>query len=333
MYRRVALLFFVLSLSPLAFPTLTAASVDCSPYEVYSVGSVFQIDGWLLINALHWSYTCEMIAGEWVNRVDTANSYLILTDGRRAFLIGGSGPPLDWTMPAGFLDGTFYAVRISTYKEQYKNIAVTINGEPRNITFTRNVRVEEIYRFNGTCFEPVSKCSFISYPNGTSLKTCNGTLVNVSPFKLPRWNVHGSPVMVEGRNLTFSLDGNQQIARLPEGMNPSLFALTAFGAKNGVVLINKRVLRLPAGTTIRDAPILFGIENETIVEIRIQQDFNEMVCNYNLSETEDIVGQVDTKAFPVRGTTTSRENGICGPGLLVLLSVAGPALKKLQRRW
>jgi len=300
-------------------PLTHAVSVDCSPYELYSVDSVFNLNGWLLIRVSHWSYTCEMIAGEWENRVADFDSYLILTDGREAFLIGGSGSPLDWTMSAGFLNGTLYAIRISKSRKPYKNITLTINDKPKNFTLTRNVEVKEAYRFTGDCFEPVLRCVLIQYPNGTTTKTCNGIPINVSLFNPPAGSIPGSPATLNGRNLTFSFNGRKYTFRLPGNMNASQLSPIVMEARNGIVLVNNHVVRVPAGVTIKDVPVLFKIENKTIAPIRIQTDFRGVVCNNSGSES----GGSNTKS-----KASSR---ICGPGIL-LLAAAIPSLLRRAKR-
>lgn len=323
MYRRVTFLFSVLSLLLLDFPTPTAASVDCSPYEVYSIDSVFQIDGWLLIEVSHVSYTCEMIAGEWENRVDTANFYLILTDGSRAFLIGGSGPPLDWTMPAGFLNGTLYAARISKSKEPYKNITVTIDGEPKNFTLIKNVTVREIYRFEGDCLEKVSECILTTYPNGTVTKRCNGAQLNVSAFKLPSTQTYGSCVEARDGRLAFTLEEKDYTAALPENIHASKLSLTAFKAKRGIVLINRRLTQLPAGEGLGEAPLLFGIENGTVFRLEVPSDFSELVCE------KPVVSDTNTTAEPNEPSATGIK--ICGPGFILLAAPIPVLLRRAKR--
>ncbi|WP_231833689.1 hypothetical protein [Pyrococcus horikoshii] len=238
-----------------------------------------------------------MIAGEWVERVDTVNSYLILTDGRRAFLVGGFGPPLDWTMPAGFLNDTLYAVRISTYRETYKNVTLTINGKPRSFPLIRNIRVEEVYRFKDDCFELVSKCIDITYPNGTSLKNCNDTLIKL--FEPPTSKLHGSRIR-EKRFMT----------RL--GVVNS--SLTAFKAKNRVVLVNESVITVPISMSIRDVPLIFGIENGTIVKLPIEP-LQKITCNKTRTGTNT-------------PSTSSNLTQICGPGFVLVLLLLFLMLKE-----
>ncbi|WP_206206166.1 hypothetical protein [Thermococcus indicus] len=266
------------------------------------------------------SYTCEMIAGEWENRVDTANSYLILTDGSKAFLIGGSGPPLDWTMPAGFLNGTLYAARISKSKEPYKNVTVTINGEPYNFTLLKNVTVREIYRLGGSCFEKVSECTVTAYPNGTVIKRCNGAQLNVSAFKLPSTQTHGSYVEVRDGRLAFTLEGKDYTATPPGDINASRLSLRAFKAKRGVVLINRKVVQLPAGEGLDEAPLLFRIENGTVSRLEVFPDFSELVCG------KPVVSETNATAELHKPATHGRK--ICGPALLVLLATLALAVRR-----
>ncbi|WP_456365383.1 hypothetical protein [Thermococcus sp.] len=294
-------------------------SADCSPYELYSVDSVFKLDGWLLIRVSHWSYTCEMIAGEWENRVADFDSYLTLTDGREAFLIGGSGSLPDWTTSAGFLNGTLYAIRISRSRESYKNVTLTINNKPKNFTLTRNVKVKEVYRFTGDCFEPVLRCVLIQYPNGTTTKTCNGIPINVSLFKPPVGSIPGSPATLNGRNLIFSFNGQKYTFRLPMNMNASQLSLTVLEARNGIVLVNNHVVRLPAGVTIENVPVLFKIENRTIVPIRIQTDFRGVVCNNSGSESGG--SNTQSKASP----------RICGPGIFLMAAGIPSLLRRAKQ--
>ncbi|AAL81012.1 hypothetical protein PFDSM3638_04440 [Pyrococcus furiosus DSM 3638] len=284
MAKELMLLLVPISFLILFFP---AVSADCSPHEVYSVSSVSQVDGWILVEVSHWSYICEMIAGEWVERVDTVNSYLILTDGRKAFLVGGFGPPLDWTMPAGFLNDTLYAVRISTYRETYKNVTFTVNGKSRSFPLMRNVRVEKIYRFKDDCFELVSKCIDITYPNGTSLKNCNDTLIKL--LEPPTSKVHGRSLGV---------------------VNSSL---TAFKAKNGVVLVNESVITVSISMSIRDVPLIFGIENGTIVKLPIEP-LQKITCNKTRTGTN----------IP---STSSNLTKICGSGFVLVLLLLSLMLK------
>lgn len=261
-----------------------------------------------------------MIAGEWENRVANFDSYLILTDGEKAFLIDGSGSPLDWTMSAGFLNGTLYAIRISRSRKPYKNITLTINDKPKNFTLTRNVNMKEVYRFTGDCFEPILKCVLIQYPNGTTTKTCNGTPVNASLFKPPVGSIPGSPATLNGRNLTFSFNGQKYTFRLPGNMNASQLSLTVLEARNGIILVNNHVVRLPAGATIEDVPVLFKIENRTIAPIRTQTDFRGVVCNNSGSESGG------------SNTQSKASSRICGPGI-ILLAATVPILLRRAKRW
>ncbi|QDA31021.1 hypothetical protein FH039_04585 [Thermococcus indicus] len=189
----IALLAVILSILVLT----QTVSADCSAYEVYLVWGVYLTNGWLLIVVQHDSYTCEMIAGEWESRLDFANSlqeYYVLTDGERAFLLGGYGPSLMNTTPVGMINGTFYVLRVEKSTEPYKNLTVAIDGEPKNFTLIKNVTVREIYRFEGNCLEKVSECTITAYPNGTVTKRCNGAQLNVWAFKLPSTQTHGSYV-------------------------------------------------------------------------------------------------------------------------------------------
>jgi len=309
----VVLVILVLSL------TLPAVSADCSPYEVYSVDSVFKVDGWLLVEVSHWSYTCEMIAGEWMPRPPCAvDEYYILTDGSKAVLLGGTDIGRETFL--GFVNGTLYVLTVNRAHVPYKNVTITIEGVPHNFTLLKNVTVKALYRFNGVCFENVSTCRIVSYPNGTKIDTCNGSVWNVSNYKIPGGSLIGVPVRIENGTVHFRLGRSHPLA-LPEGVNTSVLKLEAFKAKHGVILVNMRVIKVPAGEGVEDIPILFVADNKTVRSPKFM-DLGKFVCAKgganNTSSTASSV--VDNRG----------KKSICGPGFMVILAVTAAVIKRLR---
>ncbi|NJE06367.1 hypothetical protein E3E36_09460 [Thermococcus sp. M36] len=308
----------------LLIPSSTrAVSADCSAYEVYLVKGVYPINGWLLIVVEHDSYVCGMIAGEWESRLDFANSlqeYYVLTDGERAFLLGGYGPSLMNTTPVGMINGTFYVLKVEKSKEPYKNVTLTIDGEPKNFTLIKNVTVRETYRFEGNCLEKVSECTITAYPNGTVTKRCNGAQLNVSAFKLPSTQTYGSYVEAREGRIAFNFEGKDYTATLPGDINASMLRLTAFKAKRGIVLINREVVQLPAGEGLDEAPLLSRIENGTVSLLEVPPDFSELVCE------KPVVSATNATAELHKPATHGRK--ICGTAFLVLLATSALAVRR-----
>jgi len=317
MYKRLLSLFFVLFLLFSAFFTPTGVSADCSPYEVYSVDSVFKVDGWLLVVVDQDSWTCEMIAGEWTPvLVDVPDKYYILTDGSEAILLGctciGQG------IFVGFVNGTLYVLTVNKTHVPYQNITITIEGEPHNFTLLKNVTVKTLYRFNGTCLDNISACKIISYPNGTKTNTCRGLIWNSSEFKLPKKSLKGVPVRVQ--NGTVEIFGRDYTLILPEGINASTLKLEAFEVKHSMVLINTGVIRVPAGMSIDEIPLIFKkVKNGTVCPLGLL-NMKKLIC----------VGS---------GTNTTQSTpGNSGRGKLlnitfiVLLAVVALAVERTLRR-
>jgi hypothetical protein len=153
--------------------SLPHSSADCSPYEVYSVDSVYNINDWLLIVVGHDSYACEMIAGEWTPvLVGIPDEYYLLTDGNKTIFLGGTG--IGQGISVGFMNGELCVLTVTIRHVPYQNVTITVEGRPHNFTLLKNVTVRTLYRFNGTCLENVSTCRIVSYPNGTKINTCRG---------------------------------------------------------------------------------------------------------------------------------------------------------------
>ncbi|NJE62054.1 hypothetical protein [Thermococcus sp. 21S7] len=304
-----------------SFPTATA---DCTPSETYAVLSVFPAGDWLLIVVGHVSWTCEMVAGEWVGRPslpDSNRDYYILTDGKDAFLLGSVNSLLTNTTPAGFINGTLYVLRTEEAEEPFRNVTVSINGEPHNFTLFKHVTITEVYRFRGGCFEMVSRCTVTSYPNGTLTRACEGKRVNASAFGLPGVPLRGSPVRFEDGKLRFALGGKDCVLLPPAGANASRVNFTAFKAARGPVIVNMGQVVLPAGSRIEDAPLIFVPEDGRASPIGISRDFSRLLCG-----SPQTGGTNPSTA----SKTTSKEKSICGPGLVVLASVALLLLRRSQ---
>ncbi|ASJ10045.1 hypothetical protein A3L12_01410 [Thermococcus sp. P6] len=299
--------FFLIPLiaSVLLLSSIPGVAADCTPERDYGTFSVSTVDGWLLIEAGSVDWTCEIIAAEMTPRLDLPNSnrdYYILTDGRTAYLLGSYNDLLVDNPPVGFVDGRLHVIQNSTRKEPFRNLTVTINGEARNLTLLRSVTVSREYEFEGGCFRETASCRRVEYPNGTTERNCTGK-IDASLLKPPSKYENGSPTVVSGEEVLFFLGGREYRIKIPEGINASTLNLTAFKAKNGLVLVNRKLLSLPAGTGLDKAPLLFTVRNGTLVMLPVEGDFRELVCN---------------------GTATSSGNGrgICGPGVIVLLLIS-----------
>ena len=311
----VVLVILVLSLTP------PAVSADCSPYEVYSVDSVFKVDGWLLVEVSHWSYTCEMIAGEWMPRPSCAvDEYYILTDGSKAVFLGGTDIGRE-TFP-GFGNGTLYVLTVNRAHVPYKNVTITIEGVPHNFTLLKNVTVKTLYRFNGACFENVSACKIVSYPNGTKINICKGSVWNVSNYKIPGGSLTGVPVRIENGTVHFRLRRSYSLA-FPEGVNASVLKLEAFKAKHGVVLVNMGVIKVLAGEGVEDIPVIFVADNKTARSPKFM-DLEKFVC---------AKGGANTTSSTANSVVDNRsKKSICGPGFMVILTITAIVRKRL-RKW
>ncbi|WP_297418719.1 hypothetical protein [Thermococcus sp.] len=311
MYKRLSFLFFVMFLLFSTFFT-TGVSANCSPYELYSVDSVFKLDGWLLIRISHWSYTCEMIAGEWTPvLISGPDRYYLLTDGNKTILLGSD---------VGLVNETLYVLTVTSACVSYQNLTITIEGKPHNFTLLKNMTVKTLYHFNGLCFENASTCRIILYPNGTRIDMCRGLLWNASFLKSPNVSLTGVPVKVERGRLHFMLGKNYTITS-PEGINTSDLKLRAFTAKMGVVLINTGVIKVPAGTTLEEIPILFVIKDGTAQSAKILK-LEESTCKSM---------NINTIESPYKSVTASSNNkikGICGPGFVVLIILSVLLLNK-----
>ena len=310
MYRRKLLLIpFILSLVVL-LPTVTA---DCNPSETYTVLSVFPAGDWLLIAVGHVSWTCEMVAGEWVSKPNLPDSnvdYYILTDGKEAFLLGSVNPLLTNATPVSFINGTLYVLRTKETEEPFQNVTVSVNGEPHNFTLFKHVTTEETYHFNGWCFNVVSRCTITAYPNGNITRECRGEPVNASAFELPRTPLQGEPVIFEEGKLRFTLDGKDYTLLPPAGFNASSANFTAFKAAQGPVIVNMEQVVLPAGVGIEETHLIFVPEGGKASPIRISQDFSRLLCK------SPQTGDANSSTPQV----TPEEKSICGPGLIVLVS-------------
>ncbi len=107
---------FVFSLQ---FPHFHFVSADCSPYDVYFVSSISSSKGWLLVVVDQDSWTCEMIAGEWMPRPPCApNEYYLLTDGNKTILLGGSDPSRETFV--GFVNETLYVLTVINSRVRIK---------------------------------------------------------------------------------------------------------------------------------------------------------------------------------------------------------------------
>lgn len=305
----------------ISFPTATA---NCTPSETYTVLSVFPAGDWLLIVVGHVSGTCEMVAGEWVSRPDLPNSnrdYYILTDGKDAFLLGSVNSLLTNTTPAGFINGTLYVLRTEEAEEPFRNVTVSLNGEPHNFTLFRHITVTEVYRFRGGCFEMVSRCTVTSYPNGTLTRACEGKRVNASAFGLPGVSLRGSPIRFGDGKLRFALGGKDYVLLLPAGVNISHVNFTAFKAAQGPVVVNMGQVVLPAGSGIKNAPLIFVPREGKASPIRISRDFSRLLC-----ENPQIGSTTSLSTLK----TTQKEKSICGPGLMVIIALLPLLLRRFQ---
>ncbi len=319
MYKRFSFFFFVISLLFFTFFT-TGVSADCSPYELYSVDSVFNLNGWLLIRVSHWSYTCEIIAGEWMPRPPCAppDEYYLLTDGNKTILVGGIDPSTETFV--GFVNETLYVLTLTNARIPYKNVTIAIDGVPHNFMLFKNVTVKTLYRFNGICLDNVSTCRIVSYSNGTKINTCDGFLWNASSLSLPNVSLTGVPVEAKDGRLYFTVGMKNYTVIFPTGINISNLKLSAFMAKNGIVLINTGVIKVPAGTTLEEIPILFLIKDGTAQSAKILK-LEESTCksmNINTSES------------PYKSATASSNNKktICGAGMVVIIAASIRLLMK-----
>jgi len=301
---------FVFSLQS---PYFHFVSADCSPYDVYFVSSISSSKGWLLVVVGQDSWTCEMIAGEWTPRLTCApNEYYILTDGNKTILLGGTD--LSRGTLVGFMNETIYVLIVTTAHVSYRNVTITIEGVPHNFTLLKNVTMKMLYRFNGVCLENVSTCRIVSYPNGTKTNTCNGSVWNVSGYKIPGSSLIGVPVKIENGAVHFTLGRRYSLA-LPEGVNASVLKLEAFEAKHGVVLVNMRTIRVPAGENIKNIPILFVTDNKT-VHLPKFTSLEEFICaKCGTNTTNSAIDNKDKKP-------------ICGPGFTGLLALVPLIIRK-----
>ncbi|NJE00493.1 hypothetical protein E3E42_01030 [Thermococcus sp. JdF3] len=283
------------------------------------------------------SWTCEMVAGEWVSKLDLPDSnrnYYILTDGKEAFLLGSVNSLLTNTTPVGFINGTLYAVRVEEAKVPYRNVTVSINGEPHNFTLFKDVTVTEVYRFDDGCIERVSRCVVTEYSNGTVTKSCEGREINASHIRLPHKGLKGTPVELKGGTLTFTLGERRYALQLPGSINASSANFTAFRARNGVVIVSETPVRLPAGSGIEDAPLIFVPKNGVASPLKISMSLGPLVCKPPGTQTTNSVGLRETHSPPSGSTGRTKTpsgagNKVCGPGLLVLLG-ALPLLRRLN---
>lgn len=296
----------------LFFPTATA---NCTPSEEYTTLSVSHVNGWLLITVGHIGWTCEVIAGELTSKPDLPDSsrdYFILTDGRKAYLLGGYNSLLVDNPPVGFLNGKLHVIQQSRRKESFKKVTLTVNGEPRNFTLIRSVTIAKEYSFNGDCFVETANCTTIKYPNGTVERACKGR-VNTPLLKPPLGKERGIPAVIEGGELRFALDGKDYRVKLPGRFNSSLLNLTVFKAKGGLVLVNWKQMMLPPGTGIDEVSLLFTVRNGSLFKLGVKQNFSELTCNR-------------TMASP------GNEKGICGPGFMLLVSlIIRASVRKIWR--
>ncbi|NJE54420.1 hypothetical protein [Thermococcus sp. 21S9] len=301
---------------------LPAVSADCSPYKIYSVDSISIIDGWLLLGIGENTYTCEMIAGEWTPvMIGVPSEYYILTDGDKAVFLGGIDIGRE-TFP-GFVNGTLYVLTVKRTHVPYKNVTITIEGVPHNFTLLKNVTVKALYRFNGACFENVSTCRIVSYPNGTKINTCNMFIWNVSDYKIPGGSLTGVPVRIENGTVHFRLGGSYSLV-LPGGVNASVLKLEAFKAEHGLVLVNRGAIKVPAGEGVEDIPVLFVADNKTVRSPKFV-DLEKFVCakggaNTTSSTANSVVENMSKKS-------------ICGPGFVALLAVLGLLTVRILRGW
>jgi hypothetical protein len=201
--------------------------------------------------------------------------------------------------------GTLYVLTVTSARVPYQNVTITIEGKPHNFTLLKNVTVKTLYRFNGVCFENVSTCRIVSYSNGTKINTCNGSVWNVSSYKIPSGSLTGVPVKIENGAVHFTLGRRYSLA-LPEGVNASVLKLEAFEAKHGVVLVNMRTIRVPAGESIEDIPILFVADNKTVHLPRLTS-LEKFICAKGDANTTNSVMKNKSK------------RPICGPGFVVFL--------------
>ena len=300
---------------------LPAVSADCSPYNIYSVDSIGTINGWLLLGIGENTYTCEMIAGEWTPvLMGVPNEYYILTDGNKTILLGGTDLSRETFL--GFVNGTLYVLTVNRTHVPYENVTIAIEGVPHNFTLLKNVTVKALYRFNGTCFENVSTCRIVSYPNGMKIDTCNGSVWNVSSYKIPGGSLTGVPVRIENGTVHFRLGRSYSLV-LPGGVNASVLKLEAFKSKHGVVLVNMGVIKVPAGESVEDIPILFVVDGKTVRSPKFM-DLEKFVCakggaNATNSTTNSVVENRDKK-------------NTCGPGFAVLLAGLGLLVVRSLRR-
>ncbi|NJE49589.1 hypothetical protein [Thermococcus sp. 9N3] len=311
----------VLVISVLSLLFLPAVSADCSPYKIYSVDSISIINGWLLLGIGENTYTCEMIAGEWMPRPSCAvDEYYILTDGSKAVFLGGTDIGRETFL--GFVNGTLYVLTVNRAHVPYKNVTITIEGVSHNFTLLKNVTVKALYRFNGACFENVSACKIVSYPNGTKIDTCNGSVWNVSNYKIPGGSLTGVPVRIENGTVHFRLGRSYSLA-LPEGVNASVLKLEAFKAKHGVILVNMGVIKVLAGEGVEDIPVLFVADNKTVRSPKFM-DLEKFVC---------AKGSANTTNSTANSVVENRgKKSICGPAFLVLLGTTALFAEKTVRR-
>ncbi|WP_297535934.1 hypothetical protein [Thermococcus sp.] len=311
----VASIIFVLLL--LFLPVISA---DCSPYSIYSVDSIGTINGWLLLEIGENTYTCEMIAGEWTPvLVGMPNEYYILTDGSKTVFLGGTEIGRETFL--GFVNRTLYVLTVNRTHVPYKNVTITIEGVPHNFTLLKNVTVKTLYRFTGTCLENVSTCRIASYPSGTETNTCRGLMWNISTFKLPRKSLQGVPVMV--KNGTVEVFGGNYTLMLPEWVNASTLKLEAFKAKHGVVLINMEVIKVPAGESVEDIPLLFLVYGKTVRSPKFI-DLGKFVCAKGGANT--------TNSTAISVVENKSKKSICGPAFLVLLGTTALFAEKTLKR-
>ncbi|WP_457742927.1 hypothetical protein [Thermococcus sp.] len=197
-------------------PLFSLVSAGCSPYEVYSIDSVFKVDGWLLVEVSHLSYTCVMIVGEWTPvLVGVPDEYYLLTGGNKIILLGGTDPSRETFV--GFVNETLYVLTVINSRVPYQNVTITIESEPHNFTLLKtpyitykgaifvngswyiNITaypedappdecVKAVYYFNPARFcAEKTNLTWIGLPHGKPLDEIDGWQIKLQSSSFEKW--------------------------------------------------------------------------------------------------------------------------------------------------